>query len=390
MTPASATIDATTPTPTHGYGAAMPSTSEVLLERLRSGSKPGERNDDHVVALVVEGGGMRGTVSAGMLIALDQLGFRDTFDMVVGTSAGALEGAFFITGMASSAASMYYDELSQEPFLSKKRLMRLGPALDVHYLIYEASPRRGLSFHQVSNSPIPLYATLTPVDADNETKLVHAGGGAERTAAILQATVSLPVLGGDSKEVDERYYVDGGLTEQIPWHSAATLGATHMLIAPSKFVSGTEERASQGALSVMALAPLIRSMHGAHVAEIVKSLTDRSTYEMWCLREIIDGNATPLTRDGSVWKGHAELIELASDTELPDRLESERGKLVDAVMAGSAAVLSHFGLDTVSVEQQVVLTHPDVPGLEFRRDGLADVVLRDAALKASQDETATS
>lgn len=364
------------------YRAPMPSTSEVLLERLRSGSKPRERNDDHVVALVVEGGGMRGTVSAGMLIALDQLGMRDAFDLVVGTSAGALEGAFFITGKASSAASMYYDELSQEPFLSKKRLMRLGPALDVHYLIYEASPRRGLSFREVSDSPIPLYATLTPVDADNDTKLVLAGGGAERTAAALQATVSLPVLGGDSKEVDERYYVDGGLTEQIPWQSAATLGATHMLIAPSKFVSATEERASQGAFSIMALAPLIRSMHGAHVAEVVKTLTERATYEMWCLREIINGNATALTSEGEVWKGHAELIELAPNTALPDRMESERGILVDAVMAGAEAALAHFGLDSVAVEQQVVLTHPDVPGLEFRRDGLADVVLRDAKPKA--------
>lgn len=368
--------------------SAAPTTSEILLERLRTGSLPGERADDHRVALVVEGGGMRGTVSAGMLIALDQLGFRDTFDLVVGTSAGALEAAFFVTDKASSAASMYYDELSQEPFLSKKRLMRLGPALDVHYLIYEASPRRGLDFREVSQSPIPVYATLTPVDADNTTRLVHVGGGAERAAAILQATVSLPVLGGDSKEVDERYYVDGGLTEQIPWRSAATLGATHLLIAPSKIVSGTEERSSQGAFSSLAVGPLIRSMHGAHVADVVKSLTERATYEMWSLRAIVDGNATPVTHDGQVWHGGVELIELAPDTELPDRLESERGKLVDAVMAGAEAVLTHFGLDAISVEQRVLLTHPAVPGLEFRRDGLAELAVENAqpqAIRPSQE-----
>lgn len=362
----------------------MMTTSEVLLERLRTGSLPGERDDGHKVALVVEGGGMRGTISAGMLIALDQIGMRDAFDMVVGTSAGALAGAFFVTGMASRAASMYYDELSQEPFLSKKRLMRLGPALDVHYLVYEASPRRGLDFRKVSQSQIPLYATLTPVDGDNPTSLVQVGGGAERAAAILQATVSLPVLGGDSKEVDERYYVDGGLSEQIPWRSAASLGATHMLVAPSREVTMSEQR--EGIFGMVAVAPLIRSMHSGHVAETVKTISHRATIETWSLRAIADGHASGLTPDGDRWQGDIEVVDIPEDTELPDRLESSRGKLVDAVMAGSQAVLTHFGLDEIAVEQRIVLTHPDVPSLEFRRGGLSEVVAAEATPLSGRDE----
>lgn len=357
----------------------MVTTSEVLLDRVVSGSLPGQRKDEHRVALVVEGGGMRGTVSAGMLIALDQLGLRDAFDMVVGTSAGALEGAFFITGKASSAASMYYDELSQEPFLSKKRLMRLGPALDVHYLVYDASPRRGLDFLEVSESPIPLYATLTPVDPDDSQELVCANGGAERVASILQATVSLPVLGGDSKEVDERYYVDGGLTEQVPWRSAASLGATHILVAPSKSMAGTEVPLSTSSFGMIAVTPLVRSMHGSHIARVVRSQPERSMYEMWALRAIIEGAGSVVASDGRSWQGDLEVIELPPALEVPDRLESDRGKLVDAVMNGAFAVLGHFGLAAnVEVEQRVVLTHPEVQGLEFRQSALRDVVRRDA------------
>ena len=360
----------------------MATTSEVLLDRVASGSRPGQRKDEHTVALAVEGGGMRGTVSAGMLIALDQLGLRDAFDLVVGTSAGALEGAFFITGKASSAASMYYDELSQEPFLSKKRLMRLGPALDVHYLIYDASPRRGLDFHEVSDSPIPLYATLTPVEPDNETILVRADGGAERVASILQATVSLPVLGGDSKEVDEQFYVDGGLTEQVPWRSAASLGATHVLVAPSKSLSGNEVPLSSSSFGMIAVAPLVRSMHGSHVARVVRTQPERSMYEAWSLRAIAESAASVVTPDGRSWQGDLEVIELPPALEVPDRLESDRGKLVDAVMNGAFAVLGHFGLaSSVEVEQRIVLTHPEVPGLEFRQSGLRDVVRRDGLPK---------
>ena len=43
---------------------------EVLKSRVQSGSLPGKRKDKHKVALVIEGGGMRGIISAGMCAAL--------------------------------------------------------------------------------------------------------------------------------------------------------------------------------------------------------------------------------------------------------------------------------------------------------------------------------
>ena len=41
----------------------------VLAARARAGSQPGRRDDGFRVALAVEGGGMRGTVSAGRAAA---------------------------------------------------------------------------------------------------------------------------------------------------------------------------------------------------------------------------------------------------------------------------------------------------------------------------------
>src|SRR5581483_4629326 len=59
------------------------------------------------VALVIEGGGMRGVVSAGMTAAIEQLGLRDSFDEVHGASAGAFNAAFFIAGQASYLTALY-------------------------------------------------------------------------------------------------------------------------------------------------------------------------------------------------------------------------------------------------------------------------------------------
>lgn len=49
------------------------------------------------VALCIEGGGMRGCVNAGALAAMQYLGLDDSVDIVYGSSAGSLMGAYFIS-----------------------------------------------------------------------------------------------------------------------------------------------------------------------------------------------------------------------------------------------------------------------------------------------------
>ena len=62
----------------------------MIEERARSGSRPGHRDDGLRIALAIEGGGMRGTVSAGMALALYERGLLPAFDAVYGSSAGAI------------------------------------------------------------------------------------------------------------------------------------------------------------------------------------------------------------------------------------------------------------------------------------------------------------
>ena len=49
---------------------------EMLQQRACDGSKPGQRTDGFKLGLAVEGGGMRGCVTAGALRALSELGLR--------------------------------------------------------------------------------------------------------------------------------------------------------------------------------------------------------------------------------------------------------------------------------------------------------------------------
>jgi predicted acylesterase/phospholipase RssA len=62
----------------------------VIHTRYYEGSKPGQRTDGYKVGLAIEGGGMRGAVSAGAAAAVHLLGLHDAVDVVYGSSAGAL------------------------------------------------------------------------------------------------------------------------------------------------------------------------------------------------------------------------------------------------------------------------------------------------------------
>jgi len=61
-----------------------------------SGSRPGHRTDPYKLGLVVQGGGMRGVVSAGALTVLHFLGLRRVFDATYGSSAGAMNLTYFL------------------------------------------------------------------------------------------------------------------------------------------------------------------------------------------------------------------------------------------------------------------------------------------------------
>jgi hypothetical protein len=71
----------------------------AVLERWKTGSKPGMRSsgDNQKIALSIEGGGMRGCVSAGATAAINFLGLNDAIDVVYGSSAGSMVAAYFIS-----------------------------------------------------------------------------------------------------------------------------------------------------------------------------------------------------------------------------------------------------------------------------------------------------
>eukprot|EP00526_Cylindrotheca_closterium_P007543 CAMPEP_0113620648 /NCGR_PEP_ID=MMETSP0017_2-20120614/10528_1 /TAXON_ID=2856 /ORGANISM="Cylindrotheca closterium" /LENGTH=711 /DNA_ID=CAMNT_0000530329 /DNA_START=271 /DNA_END=2406 /DNA_ORIENTATION=+ /assembly_acc=CAM_ASM_000147 len=97
---------------------------QLIKERYDSYSTPGHRKDNSTLAMAIEGGGMRGCVSAGMAAAIASLGLTDAFDAVYGSSAGSVVGAYMIS--RQMCVDVYVDILpaAKKKFVCKRRLIR--------------------------------------------------------------------------------------------------------------------------------------------------------------------------------------------------------------------------------------------------------------------------
>jgi predicted acylesterase/phospholipase RssA len=96
---------------------------ELLAARAERAGQAGAATDGACLALAIEGGGMRGVVSAGMAAAIELLGLTSCFDLVVGTSAGALNGAGLLAGVADACCSAYHAVFTTRRFINPYRLL---------------------------------------------------------------------------------------------------------------------------------------------------------------------------------------------------------------------------------------------------------------------------
>jgi predicted patatin/cPLA2 family phospholipase len=207
---------------------------DVLRGRAEEGSLPGERRDPHRVALVVEGGGMRGVVSAAMTGALERRGLTMCFDLVVGASAGAINGAALVAGVARHGAATYSGPLASRSFVNPARALRGRPVIDVNYVLNYASSDLDAGRHErVLHSPIAFHCVAVCVETAEPVVFSGMRSKRELWHAVL-ASSRMPWAGGPPVEIAGRRYIDGGLSSAIPVAEALAAGATHVLVLQTR------------------------------------------------------------------------------------------------------------------------------------------------------------
>jgi predicted patatin/cPLA2 family phospholipase len=206
---------------------------QTVLRRRDERSRPGARTDGRRIALVIEGGGMRGVVSAGMTAAIEQLGLRDAFDEVHGASAGAFNAAFLLAGQAAYLTTLYQHGFGDPRFVSVLRALRGGPAFDMDYVIDHVwTHQRPLRFEAIRSSGITLHCTATDADGAAIVDLTDLHTEEEIRGA-LRASGRLPWLAGGPVSFRGMRLLDATLAEAIPVHAAGA-SATDLLVLQTR------------------------------------------------------------------------------------------------------------------------------------------------------------
>jgi predicted patatin/cPLA2 family phospholipase len=200
----------------------------LLRARRARRSRP-PHADGASIALVVEGGAMRGVISAGMVWALEDLGYGEAFDAVYGSSAGAINAAYFLAGQAGLGTTIYFEDINNDRFIRLARALAGRPIVSLGYLLDDVAVRRKrLEVDRVLASATPLTVLATDVDTERASALGSFSNAAQLFGA-LRASATMPVVAGDPFVIEGRRYLDASLSEPIPLPTAEARGHTHVL-----------------------------------------------------------------------------------------------------------------------------------------------------------------
>src|SRR5829696_8520830 len=178
---------------------------------------------------------MRGAVSGGMALGLDELGLSQAFDAAYGSSAGTLNAMWLVSGRVRDGIPTWTDPELVHELISRRRALLRRPVVDVRGLVEERyeqlSP--GL-FEAVLAGATELHPIATEVATGEAVDLHREIADARTLRLALRASATLPLLAGPPVEMGGRRLIDAGLSAAIPFRAALADGATHVLVLRSR------------------------------------------------------------------------------------------------------------------------------------------------------------
>ena len=176
---------------------------------------------DRQTGLVLEGGGMRGVFTSGVLDAF--MKYELYFPYVVAVSAGACNGLSYMSRQMRRARFSNIDMLRKYGYLSLKHLVEQGSIFDPNVL-YERFPSEIVPFDYRAYAANPaVYEMVTTNCLTGFAEYLSEKHDARRITAIAKASSSLPYVAQITK-VDGIPMLDGGIVDSIPVLRATSQG----------------------------------------------------------------------------------------------------------------------------------------------------------------------
>ncbi|QIL46135.1 patatin-like phospholipase family protein [Vagococcus coleopterorum] len=200
-------------------------------------------------ALILAGGGARGAYQIGVWKALRELGVE--FDLICGTSVGALNGALIAQGEYDVAENMWSQidtgKILSYPGLEKSANYTMQQSLkDVQNLVMSAANSQGVSTEplremihdmldeeKMHQQPKDLFLCTTQLPNFKETVIsLKETAKGEFGQWLLASSSFFPAM--EAAKINGGLYVDGGYRNNIPLDVALNNGATEGIIVNVK------------------------------------------------------------------------------------------------------------------------------------------------------------
>ena len=176
---------------------------------------------DDKTGLVLEGGGMRGVFTSGVLDAFMKHGVE--FPYIVAVSAGACNGMSYVSRQPGRARYSNIDMMEKYDYISLRNLLTKGCIFDPD-LLYDRLPNElfPFDFDTFFHSPT-IYEMVVTNCRTGQAEYLSERHDPQRALDIVQASSSLPYV-SKIVMVDGKPMLDGGIVDSIPVERAISQG----------------------------------------------------------------------------------------------------------------------------------------------------------------------
>jgi predicted patatin/cPLA2 family phospholipase len=183
-------------------------------------------------ALIVEGGGMRGIFSAGVLDAFLELGF-DPFQIYIGVSAGACNLSSQVAGQYRRNFRIYTNQMVRPEFISARKFLGGGHYMDLDWL-WDAFQREDPLDVVAAEKATREKAFLIVCTSVRTGRPVYLQPRADTWLDYIKASSSVPLFYRGGCHVDGEWLMDGGVADPLPVQEAIRRGAREIVVIRSR------------------------------------------------------------------------------------------------------------------------------------------------------------
>ncbi len=170
--------------------------------------------------LVLEGGGMRGIYTAGVLDVFMEHGI--TFDGVMGVSAGALIGCSYVSGQRGRSIRYYKKYCRDERFMSFTNLFRRGELVSTQFCYHDIPERLDpFDYEAFASSGTKFYAASSNLET-GRPEYIQVTDMMKQIDA-MRASASLPFVSHIVRYGGMKL-LDGGCTDSVPLREMIGMG----------------------------------------------------------------------------------------------------------------------------------------------------------------------